>query len=125
MWSILLMVLARRDWPSPPISPAVYLTSFGECRVSKIRQGNNNVRLSTYGGVMKERGTERSGEEERKRGTSGELQLVLEAQDLQSSSSPFSCEVSGGDAPKKKRSKKSKASVLFFSENTATSCTRV
>lgn len=55
MWSNLLMVLARRDWPSPPISPAVYLTSFGEHRVSRIRQGNNNVELSTYGGVMKER----------------------------------------------------------------------
>lgn len=51
------MVLARRDWPSPPISPTVYLTSFGWRRVSKIRQGNNNVRLSTYGGVMKGRGT--------------------------------------------------------------------
>lgn len=53
MWSILLMVLAGGDWPSPPISPAVYLTSFGECGVSKIRRGNNNARLSTYGEVMK------------------------------------------------------------------------
>lgn len=65
MWSILLMVLARRDWPSPPISPAVYLTSFGQCCVSKIRQGNNNVRLSTYGEVMKERGTGVAGGEVR------------------------------------------------------------
>lgn len=61
------MVLARRDWPSPPISSAVYLTSFGPCGVSKIRQENNNVRLSTSGELMKgggRSGGRRSGENE-------------------------------------------------------------
>lgn len=63
MWSILLMVLARRGWPSPPISSAVYLTSFGPCRVSKVGQENNNVRLSACGELMKGGGSERRKEQ--------------------------------------------------------------
>lgn len=77
------MVLARRDWPSPPISSAVYLTSFGLRRVSKIRKGNNNVWLSTYGEVMKERGGVQGGGGGVWMGwgvhrSGGELQLILE-----------------------------------------------
>lgn len=74
LWSILLMVLAGRDRPSPPISLAVYLTSFGECFVSKIKQGNNNTWLSTYGEVMKERGMEWGKKSEGNEHRSKELQ---------------------------------------------------
>ncbi len=108
VWSILLMVLARRDWPYPPISPAVYLTSFGQCCVSKIRQRNNNVQLSTYGEVMKERGMEWREETWEDEHRSGELQLILELGDLQSPL--LFCEVTEGDSPKKQ----SKHFILYY-----------